>query len=160
MSRPLRILSITAGLSVAGALCGALAGAVAMAIALALTEGPLAAFDAAPLIVAAAYGAVLGTVTAPVLAWLLLRRVSFCAMFANGIAGTVAGGVLGWIFQLAPDQMSSALLGATAGCVIASVSLRSRTMLARMLGDSRAVDWGDAAPHRASRRLHRSAVRG
>jgi hypothetical protein len=122
VNRPFRILAVTVGLIVAGAVLGATAGALALAIALTLTEGQVYGLE-----FAGAFGAVLGAVTAPVVALVLLRRVPLGRMFVGLTSGTVVGGVFGWIVAVVPDQVGSALLSAFVGCLAAAVSMRGTT---------------------------------
>ena len=122
MNRLRRMLLVTLGLVAAGTVLGATAGAIALAIALAVTEGQVYALE-----VAGVVGAVLGAVTAPVVAWGLLRRVSLGRMFVGLTSGTVGGAVFGWIFEVNPDQVISALLSGFIGCLVAAVWLRSTT---------------------------------
>jgi hypothetical protein len=156
MTRPVRIMAVTVGLTLAGAVLGGVAGAVALAIALAVTEGPAAAADAGVLAFAAYLGAVLGAVSGPVVAWLLLRHVPLGRVFLGSVAGTVVGGVAGWISTTAFDQIQYAVLGALAGFFTAVVALRRRI---RASVDATAVPgaWATRFPHHAhhpSRRLY------
>ena len=155
-----RVLVITAGLSVAGAVCGALAGAVGITLALVLTERvELAhALDPFVLIFVGSIGAVLGAFAAPALTWLLLRRVPLGKAFLHGTLGATLGGVLGWMLPLFSLQMPSALLGALAGSVFASMVLHDRQAAVsrpRLNG----IDCRRELPAHPGRRLHRPAVR-
>lgn len=117
---------MTVGLILAGAVLGGVAGAVALAIALAVTEGPAAVADADVLAFAAYVGAVLGAVSGPVAAWLLLRDVPLGRVFITSVAGTVVGGVAGWLSTASFDQIEYAVLGAAAGFSTAVIALRRR----------------------------------
>jgi hypothetical protein len=122
MNRPARIAAVTTGLAGAGAACGAAAGSLALSISLSI-DGP--ASLGVVLFFGGAFGAVLGAVTAPILAWSLLRRVALGRMFAGCTLGTVVGGVVGWVTTPgAGDVMVSGLSGALIGCVVAAISLR------------------------------------
>src|SRR5712691_2966765 len=81
-----RIAGLTVGLMGAGAVCGALAGAAALIISLWLEHDPWS-FDLG-LVVGPIFGAPIGAITAPILAWLLLRRVALGEMFVRLSAGT------------------------------------------------------------------------
>ncbi len=97
----------------------------------AVTEGPAAAADADVLAFAAYVGAVLGAVSGPVAAWLLLRDVPLGRVFITSVAGTVFGGVAGWVSTTAFDQFDQiqyAVLGAVAGCSTAIIALRRRSV--------------------------------
>jgi hypothetical protein len=126
MNRPARIVAVTLGLVVIGAVLGAIAGSVALGIGLSITGA--AAPDSFALWFAAVMGAVLGAVTAPGLAWLLLRHVPLGRMFVGATGGTVFGGVIGWLVGSGshPIPMDSGLLGALVGVSIAAVVMRRR----------------------------------
>ena len=74
------------------------------------------------------FGAPLGAITAPVLAWLLLRRVPLGRMFLGSAAGTAIGGVVGWITTTTDFEaaIGNGLAGACIGCVVACITLRYR----------------------------------
>src|SRR3990170_6476435 len=97
MNRPFRILAVTVGLIVAGAVFGAIAGGVAFGIATLITEGPAAAADPSVLLIGGFFGGPIGAVTGPAVAWLLLRHVSLGRLFSGAVLGTVVGGVAGWL---------------------------------------------------------------
>jgi hypothetical protein len=113
MTRPARIIAVTLGLALAGAVLGGVAGALALAIALAVTEGPAAAADATVLAFAAYVGAV------------LLRHVPLGRVFTESVAGTVIGGVAGWISTTGFDIQYS-VIGALSGFFVAVIALRRR----------------------------------
>src|SRR5437773_1872620 len=96
MSHPLRIVVVTLGLVGGGMVCGAVAGAGTV-FALLLFSGELTAdqWMAIDLVIAAILGAALGAITAPVLSWLLLRRVPLGRMFIVCTAGTILGALAG-----------------------------------------------------------------
>src|SRR6478672_1749055 len=114
MTRVARIGLVTAGLIGAGIVFGAVAGVIAITmVGLLAGEGVWA--DA--LGVAAFSGAVLGAITAPVLSWLLLRRIPIGRMFVVCAAGTTIGAVLGWF--LAPGwDIVTPLAAAFLGCLL------------------------------------------
>src|SRR4051812_14798620 len=121
MTRALRIVSVTLGLMGGGFIFGALAGGAAFSTVL-LLDGEkiwLEAFGIGSL-----YGAPLGAVTAPLLSWVLLRRVPLGLMFAVCSIGTMIGGVTGWI-TTPPlgDPVDRALIGALIGCVVGAIGL-------------------------------------
>jgi len=121
-----RVVAVTLGLIGAGALFGALAGGVALALSLLITESDT---SGSGLVIGAFFGAPLGAIAAPTAAWLLLRRVPLGRVFAGSVAGTVLGGVAGWLLPFAEDQVANGLLGAVAGFAFATVWMWSRTLV-------------------------------
>jgi len=124
MARAARIVSVSLGLIGAGFIFGALAGGSAFSTVL-LIEGDgisLGAFG-----IGAIYGAPLGAVTAPLLSWLLLRRVPLGLMFLVCSIGTMIGAIAGWVTtpQLG-NPIARALAGALIGCVVGAIVLRAR----------------------------------
>ena len=140
MARPARILAVTLGLTLTGAVFGGLAGVVAFALAVLVTEGFIGAADVQILPFAGYFGAAIGAVAAPAAGWLLLRRVPLGRAVVSTVAGAVAGGVTGWTLgeQFATtldgvsalgDPFVSAVLGAVAGFLIAAFILRRRASM-------------------------------
>jgi hypothetical protein len=127
MNRPGRVLAVTFGLVAAGTILGAVAGAVAFTLAIVLSEGPTSFFVGGT-VIAAAVGAVLGSVTAPAIAWLLLRHVPLGRMFVGSVVGTVVGGALGWFGAM--TDITSPVWTAFAGCLAASLVMHHRARLA------------------------------
>lgn len=123
MTRASRIALVTVGLSVSGAVLGAVAGAAALTAALFVTRDPWWTIGPS---VGAWIGAPLGALTAPLLAWLLLRRVPLGQMFAGCTMGSVAGGIVGWITMTGGAEVLSGLAGAFVGCAVAATMLRYR----------------------------------
>jgi hypothetical protein len=111
---------VTIGLVGAGIVFGALAGGTAFAL-----VGLLAGRISTELFwVGAFFGAPLGAVTAPLLSWLLLRRVPLGRMFLVCSVGTAIGGVVGWFATSASgDIIFNPLAGAFIGCLIAAIAL-------------------------------------
>lgn len=136
MTRLGRIITVTLGLSVAGAIFGALAGVIGLVVLTVLTGGGLPMLDMA--VVPAILGAAFGAVGAPAIAWLLLRYVPLGKAVAWSTVGTAAGGVGGWLLATAVDraspalatalesQVKGAILGAIAGFLTAALILRLR----------------------------------
>ena len=118
-----RIVLVTLGLVVAGILFGAIAGGTAFTL-VTLLEGEGHLSDA--FWVGAVFGAPLGAITAPVLSWLLLRRVPFGRMFLACSVGTAIGGMIGWFTMGSGDILLHPLGGALAGCVVAAIALTVR----------------------------------
>lgn len=130
MNRPARAALVTTGLVGVGALFGALAGTVALAISLTI-DGLASIMVAAYL--GTLFGAPLGAVAAPILGWLLLRRVPLGRMFVGCAAGTVIGGVIGFILSPSVgDIMVGGLGGAFLGCLGVAVILRSSSRPAQL----------------------------
>lgn len=122
MSRVMRIIAVTVGLIVGGAIAGALAGGIAFSLVLVLGGGPGFSLDA--FTIAAVFGAPLGAVAAPILAWLLLRRVSLGRMFVACGGGTMLGAVIGWFATpLGGNVILVPIVGAGLGCVTTAVAL-------------------------------------
>ena len=130
MTRLSRIVVVTIGLVCAGIVSGALAGGTAFALVVVLADGRISTelFE-----IGAIFGAPLGAIVAPLLAWLLLRRVPLGRMFLVCSVGTAIGGVVGWFATGAGgDIILNPIGGAFIGCVVAAIALwhRARVRLA------------------------------
>ena len=125
MTRLERIVVVTLGLMGAGAIVGAVAGGVALAFSLLITQPGI---SVAGFVFGAYVGAQLGAITAPILAWMLLRRVPLGRMFLGCSTGTAVGGVVGWVTTTAGAAVLNGLAGAVIGCIAAAVALRYRTL--------------------------------
>jgi hypothetical protein len=135
-SRLGRIIAVTVGLSVAGAIFGALAAVMGLVVLTVLSGGGAPMLDMA--VIPAILGASLGAVGAPAIAWLLLRYVPLGKAIAWSTVGTAAGGVVGWLLATVLDraspgidtavgsQVRGAILGAIAGFLAAALILRLR----------------------------------
>ena len=126
MVSPRRVVAVTLGLIGAGAVFGALAGGIALAISVLITEHDT---SGSGLVIGAFFGAPLGAIAAPTAAWLLLRRVPLGRVFAGSVAGTVLGGVMGWVLPFAGDQVVNGLFSAVLGFAFATVWMWSRTLV-------------------------------
>jgi len=120
---------VTLGLSAGGTIVGAAAGALALGIAMVPSGAPASAADLIILSVPAIVGALLGAVLTPIAAWMLLRRVPLGRAFLVLAAGTIAGGVFGWllldrIFPRHWDPIEASVAAAVFGFVVAAVALR------------------------------------
>ena len=120
----MRVLAVTVGLMITGAFFASLAGAASLTTALWIEQDPwyMLGLFAGPV-----YGAPIGAVLAPVLAWTLLRRVPLGKMFVALSAGTVIGGVVGWVTTFANldgPKVVAGLAGAVIGCLVAAIRLR------------------------------------
>ena len=128
MTRVGRIVALTIGLVGAGLLFGAIAGGTSFAL-VGVLSGEEIAIE--PFEIGAIFGAPLGAITAPILSWLLLRRVPLGKMFLVCSVGTAIGGIVGWFATTAGgDIMLNPLVGAFVGCVIAAIALRYRVQRA------------------------------
>ena len=127
MTRPGRIVVVTIGLLGAGIVFGAVAGGTAFAF-VGLLGGERISTELFG--IGAVFGAPLGAVTAPLLAWLLLRSVPLGRMFLVCSVGTAIGGVAGWFATTAGgDIILNSLGGAFIGCVICAIALWHRARL-------------------------------
>jgi len=125
-----RVVAVTLGLVCAGGVFGAVAGAVALEFSLLITQPSWPVMDG--LLFGAFLGAPLGAATAPVLSWVLLRRVPLGRLFVGLVAGTVFGGIVGWFTTTPGGEIeSNGLAGACIGCLVACMWLRYRARDAR-----------------------------
>ena len=146
MTRPSRVLAVTAGLAVAGAVTGAGCGVVALTPVVVSDwirpshDYYFATFsDLAPW--AAGAGAAFGAVSGPLLAWSLLRHVPFWRVILWAATGTVVGSLVAWAAagaSLAPG-LPSIFGGALLGMVIAGVALRRRVARSSRVGHREAA---------------------
>ncbi|SRR5258705_6384701 len=126
MKRLRRIVAVTAGLIVTGAVAGGIAGGGALSFCLWLTS-PLDPPGLGWFAFGGILGAALGGVTAPILAWLLLRQVPLGRMFVVCAVGTMLGGVVGWFATpRSGDIALIPLIGAFVGCLMMVIVLRYR----------------------------------
>ena len=132
MNRVARIAVITGALTAIGSVLGAAAGAAALWIA-ALASADLA-FGSVPILalqIAAVIGGVLGAAALPLAAWLLLRHVALGLIFVLSAAGTIVGGVVGWLVPLGRNEVIGGLRGAVLGFVVSAVAMWLETRLRR-----------------------------
>jgi hypothetical protein len=125
---PARVVTVTTGLSVFGAIVGAAAGATSMFIGT-LLSGQLMLDELFVLGIPAVVGAALGAVLTPIAGWMLLRRVPLGRAFAGLALGTIAGGALGWSLLARPlsphvDPIIVAVGSAVVGFLVAAVAMR------------------------------------
>jgi hypothetical protein len=132
MLRVRRILAVTAGLAVAGALTGAVCGLLALTPLvvsswLRLPNSRFAMFSDLALWAATA-GAALGAVCGPLLAWSLLRHLPLWRVIAWAAVGTVLGSLGGWAASGNPfvPGLFAVFGGALLGMATAGVGLRRR----------------------------------
>jgi len=133
MGRAGRVLAVTAGLAVAGAVTGAICGLVALTP-LIISGWLRPPFGYNPVILseigawAAAAGAALGALFGPLLAWSILRHVPLGRIILWAAVGTVVGSFAGW--GLTASAISPGLPaifgGGLLGMVAAGIGLRRR----------------------------------
>ena len=122
MARGPRILLVTAGLSVAGAVLGGLAATIALVTIVETTAYAARTWGTVTsdmLFVAAADGALFGLVLGPLVAWLALRRVPLGVTLLTSTAGTIVGAIVG-----AALPFLGPIVGAVAGFVGTALWLR------------------------------------
>jgi hypothetical protein len=134
VTSPARVVAVTAGLSVFGAVVGAGAGATALFLGSLLTGQPLLGGPFALLALPAVIGAALGSVLTPIAGWMLLRRVPLGRAFAGLALGTIGGGALGWfglnmlarfsVIRGNVDPIVGPVSAAVAGFLVAAVAMR------------------------------------
>lgn len=123
--RALRLLAITLGLAGAGAVFGGFAGGAGLAIVLCF-EPQLwrSAFQFCWF--AASVGAVLGTIGAPAVTWVMLRRVPLGRLFALLTLGTTVAAVIGWFAFSAIDVIWGPTLSGFVGFMATAIALSYR----------------------------------
>lgn len=84
-----RVLAVTAGLAVTGAIVGGVLGAL-LVLAFAVTKGEAPA-DPELYLFAATLGGLVGCVLGPISAWLLMRRIPLWQAIGGTALGTAAG---------------------------------------------------------------------
>jgi hypothetical protein len=125
-----RVVAVTAGLALTGALAGALCATVAVTVIVFIETKSAFIFSAdffRLVGMVAAVGAAMGIVAAPALAWGLLRRVPLGRAILVTCVGTIIGVVLGeMLFPLNPyrNVIPGAILGGWSGFLLAGVALR------------------------------------
>jgi len=130
VNRLTRIVDVTAGLAVAGAVGGAVSGVLIVAAVRVIEAGITGFFglDAlVPLGAAAAVGTLIGLVAAPLLSWGILRRVPLGKALLATAIGTVSGAVLGELVWPSNPHMIGlprAFLGGFVGFVVGGVVAR------------------------------------
>jgi hypothetical protein len=128
MDRAARIAVVTAGLSLTGGVIGAVCAEAAVGILVIFESGVRAFFSHNTLQLLGptmGFGAVVGAIGAPILAWGLLRRVPLGRAIFVTACGTVLGAVAGEILRPLPltRTIPGVLAGAVAGFLVAGVGL-------------------------------------
>ena len=130
-ARRSRILAVTGGLAITGAVIGAiLAPLLRWSVGSLLPAGTRVPLSAGGLGMAALVGASLGAVLLPATAWWLMRHVPLGRALLGTVAGTLIGGGIGMLASALHPTISivSALagyLGAGAVCFHAATDVRS-----------------------------------
>ena len=118
-----RVLVVTAGLMVTGAIAGAITGMIAVTIVMLMFNGLSALADLGlAMEFAAMLGAPIGAVILPLEAWVLLRRVPLWRAVAETAAGTVLGAVA--LALLSPGPILGAVIGFTAAAIRLRIATR------------------------------------
>jgi hypothetical protein len=120
MNRGARIVVVTGGLILTGAIVGTLCAYVALALLLAPTEGSTLFADADLFWISAVFGGVLGAISAPVVFWALLRFVPLGRAVAWCAVGSILGRIAAWLV----GSVLGAVAGALAGFVGTAPVLR------------------------------------
>lgn len=134
MERAGRVLLVTAGLALAGAILGAMASIGALAalvLGSSIVDRTSYSLDGEILLVAGTVGAICGVVLGPLTAWIALRRVPLGRAMLTTTAGTVIGSMLG-----TPLAYGS-LLGAVGGFALSAIWLRRNTNRTQLNDPSR-----------------------
>jgi hypothetical protein len=119
LSRPVRILILTAALALTGGVIGAVLSAMVSVMAL----GPMqAALVPSFIWLGVSFGAIIGGILAPLTGWLLLRRVPL----GLAVGGTALGAVSGAVIGLIVGGGNGSVLFAITGFLGSAVLLRLR----------------------------------
>jgi hypothetical protein len=97
---PGRILAVTVGLVLTGAICGAILGGLSSVVEITAERG-LVMLRAWLMVftLGAFFGAIVGAVLTPLLAWIFLRRVSLARAIGQTGLGVIVGVVIAAVFQ-------------------------------------------------------------
>lgn len=132
-----RVAIVTSALSGTGAIVGAFCGAVAITAFTVIEFGAGSVFSrGTPQLIgmAVVYGALAGSVAAPLLAWGVLRRVPLGRAIVVTALGTVIGSVVGELYRpLNPyvRTVPGVIVGAFAGFLLSGIALRLGTRAMR-----------------------------
>lgn len=121
----MRILMVTLGLMLAGAVFGTMAGALMLLAWIIGDSGitPILDKTAFALWMGAWFGGTLGAVMGPIAAWLLMRHVPLGLAVGGTMLGTLAGGGIG---LLATADPVVAMLYGMVGFGVTAIGLRTR----------------------------------
>ncbi|HKO48663.1 MAG TPA: hypothetical protein VJV79_13120 [Polyangiaceae bacterium] len=121
---PVRLVVVTGGLALAGAMVGALAGATALATVMVLSSDVARSSDL--LAIAGQVGAFLGSISAPLVIWVMLPRVPLGYAFLRLTLSTIVSGVLGWFAFSSLDMILGPTIAAFVGFIASAVVLSLR----------------------------------
>ena len=120
-----RVLTVTGGLVVTGAVAGGIAGGLAAVIAIALAERTWSTFtEPFYFVMGAEFGAPLGAIILPIAGWALMRHVPLGRAIVGTIAGALVGGLLGWFLPIGVFEPFRAMAGGLVGFTAAVLLLR------------------------------------
>ena len=123
LSRPVRILILTAALALTGGAIGAVLGAIMSLMAL----GPMQAVLLPGSIWLGVYvGAIIGGILAPLTGWLLLREVPLGLALGGTALGTAGGAVIGLIVGGGGGSVMFAVVGFLGSAVLLRFGAASR----------------------------------
>jgi hypothetical protein len=123
MTRARRILAVTAGLAVTGAIVGTITGAVVAAVIIGVITRS-APLELDLFAIGAMFGAPLGAVLFPAAGWLLMRHVPLGKALLGTSIGTLAGGIAGWFLPIGNDPLARTISLGVVGFAIAVMLLR------------------------------------
>ena len=120
-----KILSVTAILAAAGAICGALSGAlVGFIVGVVRLRQPVEG-AAMMMLTGAGGGAILGAVLAPITGWVLLRHVPIGRAMGYATLGTMAGATVGLLAARDEWWLGGGLIGFTLTAIWLRLSTKS-----------------------------------
>ena len=138
LHRPLRLLTITLGLALAGTVFGGIAGGAGLAIALFFEPHQWrGCYEFCEF--AASVGAVLGMVGAPAVAWVMLRRVPLGRLFTLLTLGTTVAAVFGWFAFSHIDVIWGPTFAGFVGFMATAIALSFRYDATPRLGTGRDI---------------------
>ena len=123
---PIRVVVVTVGLALAGAAFGGFAGAIALATVMVLRGGVAYFSELLALEIAGEVGAVLGLISAPLVVWVMLRRVPLGRVFLWLTSSAALGGIFGWFAFSSLDVIFGPTIAAFAGFIASAVALSIR----------------------------------
>jgi hypothetical protein len=122
-----RVVAVTLSIALVGAVIGGVVGLIVFFV----WRFPLLANTRTLPVAGAAYGAMLGSVLAPITAWTFLRRVPIGKALMHATIGTTIGTVLGLILDRTGGGsiafFPAGLAGALLGFLAAAIRLRFAT---------------------------------
>ena len=136
MDRANRIVLVTLGLSLTGAVVGATLSPLLL-LAIGLAQGrPVFGVDLSFLGIAAAFGATAGAILAPIASWSLMRHVPIWRAIVETLVGTILGASVGMLFG--PDQRFGLLWPIVFG-IVGFLTAAGRLRLPRRASESASV---------------------